>query len=125
MTLSVLFMRMQTSMDKLNQYRCLIKQALTARAELMRSQPLPGEEILCLLDEATDNYLLLRMGWLQDKRLYSVTLHLRLVNDKIHIEQDWTDDFLADLVSAGISRKDLVLAFAPPNMRAMTEFAVA
>jgi hypothetical protein len=112
-------------MDKLTHYRFLIKQALTERANLMRSQPLPGEEIICLLDEATDNYLLLRLGWLQGKRLYSVTLHLRLVNDKIHFEQDWTDDFLADLVSAGIPRIDFVLAFTPPEMRAMTEFAVA
>ena len=112
-------------MDKLNHYRCLIKQALTERANLMRSQPLPGEEVICLLDEATDNYLLLRLGWLQSKRLYSVTLHLRLVNDKIHIEQDWTDDFLADLVSAGVPKKDLVLAFTAPEMRTMTEFAVA
>ena len=40
-------------------------------------------------------------------------------------EQDWTDDFLADLVAAGVPRKDVVLAFTPPETRAMTEFAVA
>jgi len=112
-------------MDKLTHYRCLIKEALTERANLMRSQPLPGEEVICLLDEATDNYLLLRTGWLSGKRLYSVTLHLRLVNDKVHFEQDWTDDFLSDLVVAGVPREDIVLAFTPPEMRAMTEFAVA
>lgn len=112
-------------MDKLNNYRCIIKQALVERASLMRSQPLPGEEIICLLDEATDNYLLVRTGWLQGKRLYSVTLHLRIIENKIHIEQDWTDDFLADLVSEGVPRNDIVLAFTPPDMRTMTEFAVA
>jgi hypothetical protein len=37
----------------------------------MQSQPLVGEEIVCLLDDATDNYLLLRLGWLQGKRLYN------------------------------------------------------
>lgn len=112
-------------MDKLNHYRSLIKQALTERAVLMRSQPLPGEEVLCLLDDATDNYLLVRVGWLQDKRLYSTTLHLRIINDKIHLEQDWTDDFLSDLIASGVPRTDLVLAFTPPETRAMTEFAVA
>ena len=111
-------------MDQLSDYRSLIKQALTERANLMRSQPLPGEEVICLLDEATDNYLLLRLGWLNGKRLYSVTLHLRIVNDKIHVEQDWTDDFLTDLVAAGIPRNDMVLAFTPPEMHAMTEFAI-
>ncbi|MCW3055569.1 MAG: XisI protein-like protein, partial [Chthonomonadales bacterium] len=111
--------------DKLTLYRSLIKQALTERADLMRSQPLPGEEVICLLDEVTDNYLLLRTGWLQGKRLYSITLHLRLVKDKIHLEQDWTDDFLADLVSAGIPRTDFVMAFTPPEMRPVTEFVAA
>jgi hypothetical protein len=105
-------------------YRHIIKQALTERANLMRSQPLPGEEIVCLLDEPTDNYLLLRVGWLSNKRLYSVTLHVRLVNGKVYIEQDWTDDFLADFIAAGVSRKDIVLAFTPPEMR-QSEVAIA
>jgi hypothetical protein len=112
-------------MDKLRRYRAIIRQALTERADLMRSQPLPGEEIICLLDEATDNYLLLRLGWLQGKRLYSVTLHLRLAEGKIQVEQDWTDDFLAELVAAGVPRAEMVLAFTPPELRAMTEYAVA
>src|SRR5262249_7490049 len=104
-------------MDKLMHYRAIIKQAINERADLMRSQPLPGEEVICLLDEATDNYLLLRLGWLHGKRLYSVTLHLRLVEGKIQVEQDWTDDFLADLVAAGVPRAAMVLAFTPPELR--------
>ena len=110
-------------MDQLNQYRCLIKQALTERANLMRSQPLPGEEVICIFDDATNNYLLLRLGWLEGQRLYSVTLHLRLVNGYIHFEQDWTDNFLIDLIEAGVSRKDIVLGFDPPELRPLTEFA--
>lgn len=112
-------------MDKLNQYRCVIKEALTERANLMRSQPLPGEEIICILDDTTNNYLLLRLGWLGGQRLYSVTLHLRLVDSHIHFEQDWTDDFLIELIEAGVSRKDIVLGFDPPEVRSHTEFAVA
>jgi hypothetical protein len=111
-------------MDQLDTYRCLIKKALTERANLMRSQPLPGEEVICLLDDTTNNYLLLRMGWVNSERLYSVTLHLRLVNGHVHIEQDWTDDFLIELVEVGVSRKDIVLAFDPPEVRHQTEFAV-
>ena len=112
-------------MDQLNQYRCIIRKALTERADLMRSQPLLGEEVVCLLDDTTNNYLLLRLGWVNGDRLYSVTLHLRLVNGHVHIEQDWTDDFLIDLVEAGVSRKDIVLSFDPPEVRHLTEFAVA
>jgi hypothetical protein len=110
-------------MDKLTRYRTLIKQALTERANLMRSQPLPGEEVVCVLDEATDNYLLLRLGWVRGKRLYSVTLHLRLVHGKVHVEQDWTDDFMSDLVAAGVSYEDIVFALTtPPELRPQTDY---
>ena len=113
-------------MDQLTRYRTLIRQVLTERANLMRSQPLPGEEVVCLLDEATDNYLLVRLGWVGGKRLYSVTLHLRLVEGKIHVEQDWTDDFVSDLMAVGVSHEDLVFSLTtPPKMRSLTEFAVA
>lgn len=112
-------------MDQLNRYRLIIKQALMERADLMRSQPLPGEEVVCLLDEATDNYLLLRLGWLQTRRLYSATLHLRLVDGKVHIEQDWTDDFLEDLLAGGICREDVVLAFTPPSARIQRDAVLA
>src|SRR5262249_18085532 len=112
-------------MDKLTRYREHIKQMLARRADLMRSQPLPGEEVICLFDEATDNYLLLRLGWLHGKRLYSVTLHLRFTNGKIQVEQDWTEDFMEELIASGVPKEDLVLAFTPPEMRSLNEFAVA
>lgn len=112
-------------MDKLSCYRVLIQQNLRQRAELMRGQPLAGEEIVCLLDEATDNYILLRLGWLQSTRLYSVTIHVRLKDDQVYIEQDWTDDFAADLLDAGVCREDLVPAFAPPIMRMQSDAVAA
>jgi hypothetical protein len=112
-------------MDKLTRYREIIRQTLTERARLMRSQPIPGEEVVCILDEETDNYLVLRLGWVRGKRLYSVTLHLRLANGKVQVEQDWTEDALAELVAAGVRKEDIVLAFDPPELRQHTEFAVA
>ena len=113
-------------MDKLTRYRTLIKQAMSDRAELMRSQPLPGEEVVCVLNDETDNYLLLRLGWVRGRRLNSVTLHIRLLQGCVSIEQDWTDDFVTDLIDSGVSRDDLVFAVTtPPEMHPHTEFAVA
>src|SRR5712691_5061309 len=112
-------------MDKLELYRNIIKQVITQHASLMRSQPLPGEEVVCLFDEGTDNYMLLRLGWVRGKRLYSITLHVRLANDKVRLEQDWTEDAVAELVAAGVSRQDMVLAFNPPDLQEATELAVA
>jgi hypothetical protein len=112
-------------MDKLTVYRKIIKQALADRAELMRSQPLSGEEVVCLFDEATDHYLLLRLGWVRGKRLYSITVHLRLANGKIHVEQDWTEDAVAGLIAAGVPKEDILLAFNPPELRDLTGYAIA
>lgn len=112
-------------MDRVAVYRRIIKQMLAQRADLMRSQPLPGEEVVCLFEEETDNYMLLRLGWVRGKRLYSITLHLRLVNGKIHVEQDWTEDAVAELVEAGVPKEEIVLAFSPPELRQEAEFAVA
>jgi hypothetical protein len=91
----------------------------------MRSQPLPGEEVVCLLDEATDNYLLLRLGWINGKRLYSVTLHLRLIESKIHIEQDWTDDCVEELMAARVAADDIILAFTEQEHHSLAELALA
>ncbi len=112
-------------MDKLTHYREIIKQTLTERARLMKSQPLPGEEVVCVFEENTENYLLLRLGWSRGKRLYSITLHLRLASGKVHVEQDWTEDTIAELVAAGVAREDIVLAFTPPELRPVTDYATA
>ena len=112
-------------MDKLTRYRNTVKALITEHARLMRSQPLPGEEVVCVFEEQTDNYMLLRLGWVRGKRLYSITLHLRLASGKIWVEQDWTEDAVAELIAAGVPKEDIVLAFNPPEMRHETEFAVA
>jgi XisI protein len=111
--------------DKLTRYRKIVREAITERADLMRSQPLPGEEIVCLLDEETDNYLLLRLGWVRGKRLYSITLHLRLADNKVQVEQDWTEDAVAELITAGVPKEDIVLAFNPPELQQVTQLAIA
>jgi hypothetical protein len=46
-------------MDRLNHYRSIIKQILQ-HADLMNSQPVPGEMVDCAFDEQSDRYLLLK-----------------------------------------------------------------
>ena len=66
------------------------------------------------------------MGWDKDERIKSVMLHIRLKNEKIWIEEDWTEDGVAtDLLNKGISKEEIVLAFHPPQVRQYTEFALA
>ena len=102
-------------MDKIDAYRALIKRVLSAYAALVARQPTPGVETLLVFDETHDQYLWLQAGWVEDRRVYGVTVHARIVDGKIRIEQDWTEDGLAaELLQAGVPREDLVLAFHEP-----------
>ncbi len=113
-------------MDKIVRYRDLIKTFLTEYAELLARQSQSGVETFLSFDEVRDQYLWLKSGWSEKHRIYSITLHIRLHDDKIWIEQDWTEDGIAtDLVNAGVPYEDIVLAFCEPELREMTEFAAA
>jgi hypothetical protein len=54
-------------------------------------------------------------------------LHLDILNGKVWIQRDGTEDGIADeLEAAGIPRSDIVLAFHPEKDRALIpEYAVA
>ena len=113
-------------MDELKHYRELIKQTLTEQADLMQSNPVAGLETICILDEKSDQYLLLNVGWENEQRIRYTTLHVRIHNGKIWIEEDWTEEGIAPaLIEAGVPKEDIVLAFQPPAMRPLTEYAVA
>jgi hypothetical protein len=113
-------------MDRLATYRLLVKELLNQHAERMKRHPQPGTEIEVTFDEERDHYLLLRIGWTPEGRLFVPTLYARLRDGKIWIENDWTEQGLAtELVEQGVPREDVVLAFHPPEMRVHTEFAVA
>lgn len=113
-------------MDKLTNYRTLVKRLLTDWQALISRQPAPGVETVCVFDEERDHYLLLNLGWSQRRRVRGTTLYVRLHNGKFWIEEDWTEDGIAThLVKAGVPKEDIVLAFHPPEMRPLTEFAVA
>ncbi len=114
-------------MDRLTKYRTLIKQLLIDYQELINRSPTPeGVETEVVFDEERDHYMLLNVGWAQRKRFRGTTLYLRLRNGKIWVEEDWLDEgIVKDLLAEGVSKEDIVLAFQHPEMRPLTEFAVA
>ena len=112
-------------MDRLKHYRQIIKDVLKAYHQLNEKSDSTTESALAF-DEVHDHYLLLLMGWHKDERIKSVMIHIRLKDDKIWIEEDWTEDGVAtDLLIKGIAREEIVLAFHPPHVRQYTEFALA
>ena len=111
-------------MDKLEQFRGIIKKILTDYYQLNVKSPNCTDEVALVFDDTHHHYLLLVMGWNKDERIKSILIHLRLKNRKIWIEEDWTEEGVAtDLLQEGVSRDDIVLAFHPPQVRHYTEFA--
>ncbi|MBF2020024.1 MAG: XisI protein [Hydrococcus sp. C42_A2020_068] len=65
------------------------------------------------------------MGWEGKRRVHSCLVHLEIIDDKIWIQRDGTEDGIAnDLVAAGIPKNQIILAFHPPEIRQHTEYAV-
>jgi XisI protein len=112
-------------MDKVKQYQAAIEDVLTEYHQLNLKSQSKTESVL-VFDEPHDQYLLLLMGWQKDERIKSVMIHIRLKDEKIWIEEDWTEEGVAtDLLQKGITREEIVLAFHPPQVRQYTEFAIA
>ena len=112
-------------MDRLKHYRQIIQEVLTEYHHLNEKYGYLTESVLAF-DEIHDQYLLLLMGWHKDERIKSVMIHIRLKDNKIWIEEDWTENGVAtDLLLKGIPKEEIVLAFHPPHVRQYTEFASA
>ena len=111
-------------MDTLNKYRDIIKNKLKEYTEI----PYAYGDLKCQLIVSDDqnNFWLITQGWEDELRVHGCLVHLEIINNKIWIQCDNTEDGIAnELVAAGIPKSDIVLAFHPPDVRKFTEFAVS
>jgi XisI protein len=112
--------------DKLMRYRELIKQVLTEYDNLAHKSANKKHETCLVFDETHDHYLWLTVDWQGNKRHKYTHVHIRIKNEKIYIEEDWTEEGIAtELLREGVTKEDIVLAFHAPETRKLTEFAVA
>jgi hypothetical protein len=109
-------------MDKLIHYQHLIKQFMSEFAKLANQPPSQGSEMMCLFDDEHQQYALLKVGWTKLGRLHHTSLHVHLSEDKIWVEEDWTEEGIAHyLRKHGVPKEELVLAFHPPEWRGYSE----
>lgn len=65
------------------------------------------------------------MGWDGKKYVHGAVIHAEVIEDKIWIHYDGTEDGIAnDLIEAGIPRERIVLGFRSEKIRPFTGFAV-
>lgn len=111
-------------MDTLAHYREIIRQVLTDYARIPYSY---GEiEAHTVFDDEFDRYLLMIVGRQGTKRIHGCLIHIEIINGKVWIQRDGTEDGIAnELLCRGIPRERIVLGFQSPELRRYSEFAVA
>ena len=113
-------------MDQLMEYRKVLMRLMQKHSDLLNNSATANVQTHTIFDEARDQYMLFRAGWQNKQRIHLPLLYVRLAGDKLWIEEDYTEDGIAtELAAAGIPKAMIVLGFRHPDMRPLTEFAVA
>ena len=110
-------------MDTLTTYRQIIEKTLTEYANI----PYAYGEIQTepIFDRINDHYLLVNVGWDHDRRVHGCLIHIDIIDGKVWVQRDGTEEGIAgELEKAGIPKDQIVLGFRPPELRPYTEYAV-
>lgn len=111
-------------MDNLESYRKIIEKVLLQWINITYANMDIQNEIV--LDSKNDRYLVLSLGWDGPRRIHACLIHIDIINKKVWIQKDSTEEGVAvDLEKAGIPKNEIVLGFQEPNVRQYTEYAVA
>ena len=111
-------------MDKIANYRQIIRKLLLPLTERQYANGNITNE--SVFDEKSDRYLIMSVGWEgRVKRVHGCLLHLDIINDKIWIQRDGTEDGIAyELEAEGVPKSDIVPAFHSESVRPHTGYAV-
>jgi XisI protein len=109
---------------ELENCRNIIESVLTEYASLPYSYADIQSEVV--FDRLRDRYLWMDIGWDGDRRVHGCLVHIDLIDGKIWIQRDGTEEGIAaDLERAGIPKQQIVLGFRPPEIRPHTGYAIA
>jgi XisI protein len=110
-------------MDKARRHREVIEELLR---EYSTHKPSYGEvEVETIIDSVQGHYQLMNVGWHGQRRVHGCVMHIDVIDGKIWIQHDGTEDGVANrLVAAGVPKNEIVLGFQSPFQRRHTEFSV-
>lgn len=76
-------------------------------------------------DDEHKSYALIQSGWENKKHVHGTIVHIEIINDKIWIQYDGTEDGVAtELTEAGVPHDEIVLGFRHPSIREFTDYAI-
>ena len=113
-------------MDKRHTYAAIVRETLSKSPYYVYGSKNKDIETELICDDTKGQYMLLDIGWRDGKRAFNPIVYARIKNDKIWLEEDWTENGITDdLLRAGVPKEDIVLAFHSPEKRPYTDFAIA
>jgi hypothetical protein len=112
-------------MDKYLKYQAIIQDFIKDLASFGQ-YPSENVETQIIADNANGHYLLYYNGWEGKRRTYGCLLHLELKPQaKVYMHYNGTNLQITDeLIEKGIEKQDIVLAFQPPYVRAVSGYGM-
>lgn len=111
-------------MDRVETYRQIIRDVLARYLEINYANGEIHNE--AVFDDERGRYLIVSVGWDRVKRIHGTLLHLDIINGKVWIQRDGTEQGIArELVAAGIPKEQIVLGFHSADVRPLTDYAAA
>ena len=96
-------------------YQTIVKDLFDELAEVIRNQSSPRPDVaetICVMDHHAGNYLVVRYGWRDGRRVRGVSLFLRVQDERVFVEEDMTDwDVVERLVERGVAPENIILAW--------------
>ncbi|NEQ79755.1 MAG: XisI protein [Moorea sp. SIO2I5] len=112
-------------MDKIEQYRQFVKHILTEHSQIATPTDRDTVKAELIFDREHDHYQLAYVGWQGDKRVFGPVMHFDIIDGKIWIQYNGTEDSVAErLVEMGVPTCDIVLGFHSAFKRQFTRYAV-
>ncbi|MBP0028379.1 XisI protein [Roseofilum sp. Guam] len=110
-------------LEKLDRYGSYIEDILNNYANISYS----NAEItnIPIVDRERHHFLLVSEGWQGKRRIHRTLAHLEIRNEKIWIHFDgMAESAVEQLLTVGVPKEDIVLAFHPPHVRGLGDFAI-
>ena len=110
-------------MEKLENYRNIIRKLLNNHTTLEDNNSDTEIECQIICDTENDHYQLLDIGWDGLKRIYHCFIHFDIKDGKIWIQRNMTEaDLAQDLTDMGIPKEDIIIGLHPPYKRPYTGY---
>ncbi len=78
-----------------------------------------------MIDPQGHHYIAMQSGWVNGHRVHGAFLHMDVIDGKVWIQFNGTDQLIADeLEAAGVPKEDIVLGAQPPELRQYTGYGI-